>query len=146
MAILKYNARIYEDTAANLATDETIYRANEFICETDTGVMKRGNGVDVYADLTSIGSGGGGEVATWDTLSGKPAVIGAGADAAEARTAIGAGTSNLSVGSAATDAAAGNHNHAVTAHAASGLVAYTTVQLLAQGLSARIKALEDAGA
>lgn len=45
-----------------------------------------GNPVDV--------GGGVGEVATWATLAGKPAVIAAGADAAAARAAIGAGTGN----------------------------------------------------
>lgn len=46
--------------------------------------------------------------ATWATLSGKPAVIAAGADAATARTAIGAGTSNLAIGTTAATAKAGN--------------------------------------
>lgn len=46
--------------------------------------------------------------ATWATLSGKPAVIAAGADAATARTAIGAGTSNLAIGTTASTAKAGN--------------------------------------
>lgn len=49
---------------------------------------------------------------TWATVSGKPAVIGAGADAAAARTAIGAGTSNLEIGTAATQAKAGNYQPA----------------------------------
>lgn len=40
-------------------------------------------------------SGGSGS-ATWDSITGKPAVIAAGATAAEARTAIGAGTSSFS--------------------------------------------------
>lgn len=55
------------------------------------------------------GTGGGsGDDITWGTLPGKPAVIGAGATQAAARQAIGAGTSNLSVGTSATDAKAGN--------------------------------------
>lgn len=96
------------------------------------------------------------------------------ADGAAARTAIGAGTSSLALGSAAgtaleatdtrltagaagvatvraigstaTTAAAGNHNHPVTADAASGLAAAASVQALAVALSVRIKALEDAPA
>lgn len=91
------------------------------------------------------GSGGGGSV-DWDSINGKPAVIAAGATAAEARTAIGAGTSNLAIGTTASTAAAGNHNHAVTADAASGLAAAANIQALAVALSARIKALEDAAA
>jgi hypothetical protein len=45
------------------------------------------------------------------TLAGKPAVIAAGATQEEARTAIGAGTSNLALGTTESNAAAGNHNH-----------------------------------
>ena len=81
-----------------------------------------------------------------DSLEGKPEVIAAGETQAEARAAIGAGTgnSNLVIGTTATTAAAGNHNHAVTAHSESGLAAASNIQALAQALSARIKALEDA--
>ncbi|ACH62773.1 hypothetical protein SEA_CACTOJAQUE_97 [Mycobacterium phage Cactojaque] len=46
--------------------------------------------------------------ATWDTLSGKPAVIAAGATQAAARSAIGAGTSSLALGTTASTALAGN--------------------------------------
>jgi hypothetical protein len=44
----------------------------------------------------------------WDDITGKPAVIAAGADEATARTAIGAGTSSLALGTTATTAMAGN--------------------------------------
>lgn len=44
----------------------------------------------------------------WSGVTGKPAVIAAGADAATARAAIGAGTSNLAVGTTAVTAKAGN--------------------------------------
>ena len=86
------------------------------------------------------------ETPTWDSLEGKPEVIAAGETQAEARAAIGAGTgnSNLVIGTTAATAAAGNHNHAVTAHSESGLAAASNIQDLAQALSARIKALEDA--
>src|SRR6185437_14276363 len=52
------------------------------------------------------------------------------ADAAAARTAIGAGTGNssLAIGTTGTTAAAGNHNHAITADAASGLAAAANLQ------------------
>lgn len=54
--------------------------------------------------------GGGGGPADWDTLTNKPAVIGAGATAAAARSAIGAGTgsSNLALGTTSTTAKAGD--------------------------------------
>lgn len=44
----------------------------------------------------------------WDDIQDKPAVIAAGATAADARTAIGAGTSNLAIGTSSTTAMAGN--------------------------------------
>ena len=87
---------------------------------------------------------GGGGATTWAEVTDKPAVIAAGATASAARTAIDAGTSDLAIGTTATTAAAGNHNHAVTADAASGLAAAANIQALATALSARIKALEDA--
>jgi len=52
--------------------------------------------------------------------------------------------STLVIGTTATTAAAGNHNHAITANAASGLAAAANLQAAFQALSARIKALEDA--
>ena len=61
---------------------------------------------------------------TWSTLSGKPAVIAAGANAAAARAAIGAGTSSLELGTTGSTAAAGNdarlsNARTPTTHAAS---------------------------
>lgn len=49
----------------------------------------------------------GGSVA-WGNITGKPAVIAAGANAAAARTAIGAGTSSLVIGTTASTAMAGD--------------------------------------
>ena len=92
-----------------------------------------------------INSGSTGPVTvTWGDVSDKPAVIAAGADAATARSAIGAGTSNLAVGTTASTAAAGNHNHAVSADVDSGLAAAANLQAAFVALSARVKALEDA--
>ena len=84
--------------------------------------------------------------ATWANLPGKPAVIGAGADAAAARTAIGAGTgnSNLAIGTTASTAAAGNHTHAFSALA--GTVADVTganLQAILEDLAGRIADLEE---
>jgi len=66
------------------------------------------------------------------------------ADAAAARTAIGAGTSSLVIGTGATQAAAGNHAHnagQITATAVDGGTA-TTVQGILTELAARIAAVE----
>src|SRR5690554_2284448 len=130
MAKTKYNVILYHDTAANWATDTTVYGENIFMYATDTGEMKKGDGEKTYADLDPIG-GGGGDVA-WGAITNKPAVIAAGASKAAARTAI--------------DAADVAHDHAVVADVDSGLAEAATLQALAIALSARIKALEDAPA
>lgn len=85
---------------------------------------------------------GGGSVA-WGDVTGKPAVIGAGADQAAARTAIGAGTSSLAIGTTASTAAAGNHTHAFTA--LTGTVAGVTganLQLILNDIATRLAAVE----
>lgn len=46
---------------------------------------------------------------SWSDVTGKPAVIAAGADQASARAAIGAGTSNLTIGTTSTTAKAGDY-------------------------------------
>lgn len=107
----------------------------------DTWVI--GGTLKVEAGATVEGLDTGGSTA-WADITGKPAVIAAGADQAAARTAIGAGTSSIVVGAGATNAAAGNHNHAVTADAGSGLAAAANIQAAFVALSARVKILEDA--
>lgn len=57
--------------------------------------------------MGTVTASSGGSVA-WDNITGKPAVIAAGANAAAARTAIGAGTSSLVIGTTASTAMAGN--------------------------------------
>ena len=56
MAKLLYNVRAYEDTAANWATDTKIYPANSLLLESDTGILKKGDGINAYADLASVGA------------------------------------------------------------------------------------------
>lgn len=67
--------------------------------------------------------------ATWGTLSGKPAVIAAGADAGAARSAIGAGTSNLALGTTSGTAKAGDY--------APDLSSYATTAALTTGLAGK---------
>lgn len=81
--------------------------------------------VEAGAEVEGL-EGGGGSTA-WADVTGKPA------------------TFTPTVGTSATTAAAGNHNHAVTADAASGLAAAANLQTAFVALSARIKALEGAG-
>lgn len=79
---------------------------------------------------------------TWDDVTGKPAVIGAGEDAVAARTAIGAGTSSLALGTSGTTALAGNTTASgITATPVPGGSA-TTVQGILEELEARIADLE----
>lgn len=125
MAKLLYNVRAYEDTAANWATDTKIYPANSLLLESDTGVLKKGDGINVYADLAPVGVK---QALAWDDVTEKPS------------------TFAPEIGTTATKAAAGNHNHAVVADAESGLEAASDIQALAIALSTRIKALEDLAA
>ena len=60
-------------------------------------------------DLVSGENTGDQVLPTWSTISGKPAAIAEGATQADARTAIGAGTSSLTIGTGAGDAKAGNY-------------------------------------
>lgn len=54
------------------------------------------------------------EEVTWDSITGKPAVIASGTTQATARQSIGAGTSNLAIGTTASTAKAGNYTPSAT--------------------------------
>ena len=125
MAKRLYNVRAYGDTAANWAANTHIYPSNSLLIATDTGAIKKGDGVKTYAQLGSLGVKQIGEVAD---ISDWPASF------------------PPEIGVTATTAAAGNHDHAVVEDATSGLAAATTLQDLAEALSTRIKVLEDAAA
>ena len=122
-ATLLYNVIAYEDTAAHWATDTTVYPVNTLLIASDTGIIKKGNGTDAYADLDDLGAL---QVATWGDITGKPTAY------------------PPEIGTTATKAAAGNHNHAIVEDVASGLAAAADIQALAVALSTRIKALETA--
>ena len=122
MAKLLYNVSAYENTAAKWATDTKIYPANSLLIESDTGILKKGDGVKTYANLATIGAK---QALAWADVTGKPS------------------TFAPEIGTTATKAAAGNHNHAVEADETSALAAASTIQALAIALSTRIKALED---
>jgi len=70
MAKIKYNIKLWADTAENLATDTRVYKENDFIFATDSGVLKKGDGVNTYANLGSIGT-----VASWANIADKPATF-----------------------------------------------------------------------
>lgn len=54
------------------------------------------------------------EEVTWDSITEKPAVIASGTTQATARQSIGAGTSNLAIGTTASTAKAGNYTPSAT--------------------------------
>lgn len=96
------------------------------------------------ANQIADSSGGGG--VSWGDITDKPAVIASGADAASARTAIGAGTSSLVIGTTATTAKAGNAVQTATQTTATAISpgTATNVQAILVELAARISALESA--
>ena len=111
MAKIKYNAKVWVDTAAKFATDAKKYKENDFLFASDTGVLKKGNGADVYADLGTIGT-----VAAWADIEGKPL------------------TFEPKIGVTEATAAAGNHDHAIAADETSGLALAANIQALAIAL------------
>lgn len=97
-------------TTAQWTTANPVLAKGEPGWNETTGEFKIGDGVQTWTDLPTVtgeGGGSGGSV-SWGDVASKPAVIAAGATQAEARSAIGAGTSNLSIGASASQAVAGN--------------------------------------
>ena len=125
MAKRLYNVRAYSDTTVNWAANTHIYPSNSLLIDTDTGAIKKGDGVKTYAQLGSLGVKQIGEV---EDISDWPTSF------------------PPEIGTTATTAAAGNHDHAVVEDVTSGLAAAATIQDLAEALSARILALETAAA
>ena len=123
MAKRLYNVRAYSDTTVNWAANTHVYPSNSLLIDTDTGAIKKGDGVKTYAQLGSLGVKQIGEVAD---ITDWPASF------------------PPEIGTTATTAAAGNHDHAVVEDATSGLAAAATIQALAVALSTRILALESA--
>lgn len=128
MAKIKYNIKLWADTAANLATDTTVYKENDFIFATDTGVLKKGDGVNTYANLGSIGT-----VASWANIADKPTTF--------APSAHDHAVEDITDWPTTFPPAA--HDHAVVEDEESGLEAADTIQELAEALSARIADLDD---
>ena len=75
------------DTAAAWTAANTVLAEGEAGFETDTGKVKVGNGTTSWTGLPYM-------LAQWSTITGKPAVIAAGATKAEARSAIDAEDTN----------------------------------------------------
>lgn len=81
----------------------------------------------------------------WDDIDDKPQVIASGETQEDARTAIGAGTSNLEIGTTSTTAKAGDAVQTATETPATAIGAGTAtdVQGILAELEARITALEN---
>lgn len=113
--VLSQQATITADIAtvnAGIATINANLAAIGEMANKVDKVAGKGLSANDYTDAEKIKlaglSGGGGGPTAWADITGKPAVIAAGATAADARTAIGAGTSNLVIGVGAGNAMAGN--------------------------------------
>lgn len=113
MTVIKHR----RGTAALWTSTNPILAEGELGLETDTGKFKFGNGTTAwvglsYSAFTDIsGKSDVGHTHTFDDITDATATgkaVGRATDAAAARTAIGAGTSNLAIGSTATTAKAGN--------------------------------------
>ena len=127
MAKIKYNIKLWADKAANLTTDTTVYKENDFIFATDSGVLKKGDGVKTYANLGSIGT-----VAAWKDIADKPATF-----EPSAHDHVVEDISDWPESFPPTA-----HDHAVVEDEESGLEAAETLQELAVALSARIADLD----
>ena len=168
MAKLLYNVSAYENTAANWATDTKIYPANSLLIESDTGILKKGDGVKTYANLATIGAK---RVVTVADITDFPATMPPSAHdhavvditdfpatmppSAHDHAVVDITDFPATMPPSAHDHAViditdfpatmppSAHDHAVIADAASALLAASTIQELAIALSTRIKALED---
>ncbi len=123
MAKRLYNVRAYADTTDNWAANTHIYPSNSLLIDTETGAIKKGDGVKKYAQLGSLGVK---QMGKMEDITDWPDSF------------------PPEIGTSATTAAAGNHDPAVVEDTESGLEAAATIQALAVALSARIKVLEDA--
>src|SRR5690554_4034313 len=149
MAKIKYNTKLWVDTAANLAADTTVFKENDFIFATDSGVLKKGDGVKTYADLGSIGAG-----AAWGDITDKPSTFKPSAHdhtfaqvnglqtALDGKADEGHSHNWASITGKPSTFAPSAHDHAVVADEATGLEAAETLQGLAEALSARITDLD----
>lgn len=130
MAKLLYNVSAYENTAAKWATDTKNYPANSLLIESDTGILKKGDGINAYADLASIGAK---QVAKIEDIDDFPATM----------TPSPHDHVVEDITDFPTTMPPSAHDHEVVADEESGLAAASDIQALAIALSTRIKALED---
>lgn len=99
-------------TAWPVEPGDPVLPAGEAAIDTDTGVIKVGNGTDPFSQLPVVNEaegGGSGDPVSWDDITDKPSIIAAGPTQAAARSAIGAGTSNLTLGTTSTTAKPGDY-------------------------------------
>lgn len=56
----RYNPQLLEGTDAEFNETDHIYDENDLLLTSDTNILKKGNGIDLYPELSPIGGGGGG--------------------------------------------------------------------------------------
>lgn len=131
-----YNGTIREVGASVDVDDQDIPRlrlANVLVDlppeSTDSAVIGDGSiGTSKFAADAKAPLAGTADAAPWAGVTGKPTVIAAGADQAAARAAIGAGTSNLALGTTSTTAKAGDYTPPNAGAAVRGLVLQAATQ------------------
>jgi hypothetical protein len=111
MAKLLYNVSAYENTATKWATDTRIYPANSLLIESDTGILKKGDGVKTYANLATIGAK---QDLAWADVTGKPSTFAPSAHTHSAGdiTSGAFAITRIPTGTTASTVALGNHTHA----------------------------------
>lgn len=109
--IIGINSNGTDMSGAQVAVDGVV--ATDLIQQPATGGARSVPvAIVVNPDGSPINGGGGGEggPVLWDSILGKPEIIASGATEEEARMSIGAGTSNLQLGTTATTALRGDTN------------------------------------
>lgn len=113
--VVKDGTKVLSDVNFSTAKDtklsgiDTGAQVNAIDSITTTGTSGAATLVGKVLNIPQYSGGGGGGSTDWNDITNKPIVIGAGATQSDARAAIGAGTSNLTLGLTNTTAKAGDY-------------------------------------
>lgn len=105
----EYAREALNAAADNHTHDNATQTANGFMSSQDKAKL---DGIQAGAQVN----------ASWGSITGQPAIVAAGATAQAARDSIGAGTSNLQLGTTNDTAAPGNHRHPNATSTADGFM------------------------
>lgn len=138
MAIIRIRFR--RGTAATWTSNNPTLLSGEPGWESDTNKIKVGDGATAWNSLAYLvtgGGGGGGSVASTDitdaTTIGRQVLTAS--SQANARTAIGAGTSSLAIGTTSTTALAGNTAYTPSTRTVNGKALSTDITLVSADIS-----------